>query len=276
MEQTKQTPATISSIEQFSFFNPEQFQTMQRVAKMFANSELVPDMYRVSSNNSAEKAISNCIIAIDIANRIQANILMVMQNLVIIYGRPSWSSKFLISTVNTCGRFKPLKFKFENLGDLGDVKYTDYEWDNQSRKKVAITKTFDGKGVDNIQCIAYTSIKDSDEVLESSPISLEMAIKEGWYTKAGSKWKTMPKQMLMYRSASFWTNAYAPELSMGMRTVEENQDIIDVEYEDVTNLKLEEKSKKENTKTIGIEDEKEKKEMLKQERTPQQTISPEF
>ena len=86
---------------------------MQRVAKMFAHSELVPEMYKESENNSIEKAMANCIIAIDIANRIGANILMVMQNLVIIYGRPSWSSKFLIATINTCGRFESLKFKFE-------------------------------------------------------------------------------------------------------------------------------------------------------------------
>ena len=63
----------------------------------------------------------------------------------------------------------------------------------------------------------------------------EMAIKEGWYTKAGSKWTTMERQMLMYRSASFWVRAYAPEISMGMYTVEEAQDMgektIDVEAE---------------------------------------------
>ena len=31
----------------FNFFDPEQFNTMQRVCKLFANSELVPDMYKV-------------------------------------------------------------------------------------------------------------------------------------------------------------------------------------------------------------------------------------
>ena len=61
-------------------------------------------------------------------------------------------------------------------------------------------------------------------MLKSNAVTIEMAIREGWYTKAGSKWKTMPQQMLMYRSASFWTNAYAPELSMGMRTEEEIRD----------------------------------------------------
>ena len=69
MTQQNNTPATIASIQQFSFFNAEQFATMQRVATMFCNSELVPDMYRVTADNPKEKAIANCIIAIDIANR---------------------------------------------------------------------------------------------------------------------------------------------------------------------------------------------------------------
>jgi hypothetical protein len=34
--------------------------------------------------------------------------------------------------------------------------------------------------------------------------------------------------MLMYRAAAWWSSAYAPEISMGMRTVEEEQDIIDI------------------------------------------------
>ena len=44
----------------------------------------------------------------------------------------------------------------------------------------------------------------------------------------------MPKQMLMYRAASWWTSVYAPELSMGMRTIEENEDIEDVAFEEIS------------------------------------------
>jgi hypothetical protein len=101
----------------------------------------------------------------------------------------------------------------------------------------------------DIECVAWTRSKGSDEVLESAPISLRLAIQEGWYQKAGSKWQTMPKQMLMYRAASFWTNVYAPELSMGMKTVEETQDIIDVvpiEEEPATDKLNKEKEEKAN------------------------------
>ena len=226
-----------------NFFDPTQFETMQRVCKMFASSELVPDMYKASDKNPIEKAVSNCMIAIEIAQRIGASPLMVMQNMVPIYGKPSWSSKFLVATVNTCGRFNPLQYRFAEKGMLGMVEYTDYEW--QGGRKVAVQKQFDGKKIMDIECIAYTSAKGSDQVLESSPVSIRLSIQEGWYTKNGSKWQTMTKQMLMYRAASFWTSAYAPELSMGMRTVEEQQDIY-TEFEEVKDVKEEVAKEKEN------------------------------
>lgn len=216
-----------------NFFDPTQMEGVQRAAKMFANSDLVPDMYKIGGKlqNAESKAIANCVIAMNMATRMNADVLMIMQNLVIVQGRPSWSSAFLISSVNSSGRFEPMKYRITNKGKLGKVDYVDYEWNG--KHKAAVNKTFDGSKIDNIECVAYTKSKGSDEVLESSPISIEMAIKEGWYTKAGSKWQTMPEQMLRYRAASFWTRAYAPEISMGMHTVEEVQDIetIDAEFE---------------------------------------------
>lgn len=237
----------------FNFFDPQQFETMQRVCKMFANSELVPDMYKVSDKNPETKAIANCMIAISMSMRVGADPLMIMQNMVIIYGRPSWSSKFLVATVNTCGRFNALQYKFTEKGMLGKVDYTEYVWNNQTRSKQAVQKQFDGTKVMDIECIAYTTTKGSDKVLESSPVSVRMAIQEGWYTKNGSKWQTMTKQMLMYRAASFWTNAYAPELSMGMKTEDEVRDIIDVEFEDVTDKVEKEKADKANKTKMGFD-----------------------
>lgn len=257
-ELVKVTPgvATLQQAPQqavVNFFDPVQFDTMQRVCKMFASSELVPDMYKASEKNPPEKAISNCMIAIEIAQRIGASPLMVMQNMVPIYGKPSWSSKFLVATVNTCGRFNPLQYRFTEKGALGMVDYTDYEY--QNGHKVAVRKQFDGKKIIDIECVAFTSAKDSDTMLESSPVSIRLAIQEGWYTKNGSKWQTMTRQMLMYRAASFWTSAYAPELSMGMRTIEEQQDIF-TDFEEVKDVKEEvakEKEENANQTTIAID-----------------------
>lgn len=259
---TKQNNAAMPV--QFNFFDPEQFATMQRVAKMFAYSELVPDIYKANIPQGADeqtkanaemKAMSNCVIALEIASRIGASPLMVMQNLVIIYGRPSWSAKFLISTVNTCGRFEPLQFRFTEKGNLGMVDYVDYEYNAATRRKDAVKKQFDGRKMMNIECVAYTTKRGKEQVLESSPVTIELAIKEGWFTKSGSKWQTMPKQMLMYRAASWWTSVYAPELSMGMRTVEEEQDIIDITATavDVTEQVAAEKAERANKTEIKMD-----------------------
>lgn len=236
----------------FNFFDPVQFDTMQRVCKLFASSELVPDMYKASDKNPMDKAMANCMIAIEIAQRIGASPLMVMQNMVPIYGKPSWSSKFLVATVNTCGRFNPLQYRFTEKGMLGMVDYTDYVWDNATRSKRAVLKQFDGKKIMDIECVAYTTAKGSDKVLESSPVSVRLAIQEGWYTKNGSKWQTMTRQMLMYRAASFWTSVYAPELSMGMKTVEEYQDIQDVDYQGIITPE-EERKQNANAVQIGMD-----------------------
>ena len=261
--------AAAPSVHQVNFFDPQQFDTAQRMSNLFASSMLVPDTYQIdkiqqdliakkrlepadAAHQARMTAVANCMIALDISTRIGASPLMVMQNLVIIYGRPSWSSKFLISTVNTCGRFEPLKYRFTEKGKVGKVQYTDYVWDG--RGKQAVTKELDGTKIADIECVAYTTAKGSSEVLESSPVSIRMAIDEGWYTKNGSKWRTMPRQMLMYRAASFWTSVYAPELSMGMRTVEESQDMgydtQDAVFEELNA----EKEQHANAETISFDD----------------------
>lgn len=218
-----------SSVQRINFLDPAQFATAQRAAKLFASSELVPEMYRITSNNPEAKAIANCLIALETASRIGASPLMVMQNMYIVYGQPAWSAKFLTATVNGCGRYNSIKYKMRVNGQV----------------------TFQGKTMDNWECIAYTSEKGSDEVLESIPVDLKMAVDEGWYGKKGSKWQTMPKLMLQYRAVTFWTRAYAPELSMGIRPADEIEDY--VEYEEVTEKVAEEIKEKANTQEMKID-----------------------
>lgn len=175
------------------------FEIQQRMAQMYVQSTIVPDTYRGN--------IGNCVIAIDMAQRMHANPLMVMQNLYIVHGNPAWSSKFLISCINMSGRFTPLRYQF--VGKRGTQQYA---------------------------CRAYAyekSDKEHKEALCSVWITMDMAEKEGWTKKSGSKWLTMPDQMLIYRAAAFWSRAYAPEISMGFLTKEEAEDTDYVEITDV-------------------------------------------
>lgn len=206
----------------------KQFEVMQRMAKMYTESTIIPEAYKGN--------IGNCVIALDMATRMGANPLMVMQNLYVVNGNPSWSSKFLIATINMSGKYSSLRYRKRNLGKVGKVKYNDIEWKTDptgKSRKTIVVKEFDGTEIDNIECVAYATELSTGEILESDPITIDTAIKEGWYTKIGSKWVTMPSLMLTYRAAAFWQRMYCPEISMGFITKEEADDIQDAEYVEI-------------------------------------------
>ncbi len=230
--------STAPQMNSVGLLNLEAFELSQRVAKMLSSSTLVPEQYRAVLKVKAGKdqngqwvyrdeenpnGLSNCIIALNMANRMGADPLMIMQNLYLIEGRPSWSSQFIMASINSCGRFSALRFEIQDLGEK-EVEYQETSW--SGGKKQNLTKKIK---IQNLTCVAWVIERESGERLESSKISIEMAVKEGWYQKNGSKWQTMPEQMLRYRAASFFGRVYAPELLMGLRSAEEEQDrIIDV------------------------------------------------
>ncbi len=172
-------------------FNSNQgFELMQRGAKLLAASTLVPTTYQGN--------IPNCVIALNMASRLGADPLLVMQNLYVVHGRPAWSAQFLIATFNQCGRFSAIRYKWSGT-----------------------------EGKDDWSCQAYAQEKDTGEVITGPTISIALSKKEGWYAKAGSKWQTIPQLMLMYRAAAWLVRTHAPELSMGLQTSEEMHDVFD-------------------------------------------------
>lgn len=234
---------TNSSNQFVGLLNLEAFELSQRVAKMLSSSTLVPEQYRAVTKVKAGKdnngnwqfrdepnpsGLSNCVIALNIANRLNADALMVMQNLYIIEGRPAWSSQFIMAAINSCGRFSSLRFELKELGEK-EVEYQETQWNN-GRKNIVTKKV----KINDMSCFAWVEEKGSVDldgkpvILKSSVITVEMAVKEGWYQKNGSKWQTMPEQMLRYRAASFFGRVYAPELLMGLKSEEEERDLIDV------------------------------------------------
>lgn len=209
------------------FASVADFEFAQRMANMFAKSTLVPASYRGVEN------LGNCMIALDMAMRMRTNPLLIMQNLFNVNGNPGWSAKYLIAVVNQSGKFSQLRYRKTNLGKLGKVSYEVSEYNAQTKKKFTKTEYFDATGIDNWECVAYATDLATGEVLEGDPVTIEMAIKEGWYQKSGSKWKTMPQIMLTYRAASFFQRVYAPEASLGLLTKEELEDISDNKIVDV-------------------------------------------
>ena len=78
------------------------------------------------------------------------------------------------------------------------------------------------------QGVAWAIDKSTGERVKSIAITIEMAVKEGWYTKKDSKWKTMAKQMLRYRAAAFFGRSYVPDILMGIYPKDEVEDFLDV------------------------------------------------
>ncbi len=175
------------------FQSAEGFALLQRMANMFVGSTLVPQQFRGQNN------YGNCVIALNMAQRLGADPLMVMQNLYVVYGTPSWSSKFMIAMFNQCGRYESIRY--EETGK---------------------------KGTDTQGVIAWAKEKSTGEILKGPEVTIGIAKKERWFDKDGSKWKTMPEQMLRYRAAAWFIRTTAPELSMGLQMEDEVKDTINV------------------------------------------------
>jgi hypothetical protein len=139
-------------------------------------------------------------IALNMAIRMRADPLMVMQNLYNVHGVPAWSAKFLIGLFNTCGRFTTIRYAFSEKRD----------W-----------------------CFAHCKELATGEQLQGPTVSLAMAKAEGWMDRKGSKWRTMPEVMLGNRAAAFLIRSTAPELSLGLPMRDEADDIIELDAKEV-------------------------------------------
>ena len=159
-----------------------------RTAKMLSGSGLVPENYR----NSPE----NCLVAIDLSNRLGLSPIMVMQNLYVVKGKPSWSGSFCAAAVNGSGRFTPLEFIF--VGEPGTPSHG---------------------------CYARARRLNTGAVCISDTVTMQMAQREGWLNKPGSKWQTMPVQMMQYRAAAFFARVHCSDILLGIPTYEEVQDV---------------------------------------------------
>ena len=169
----------------------KKFEVFQRMGKMFAESSIIPQQYRGN--------LADCTIAVEMASRMGASPLMVLQNLYIVHGMPSFSSKFLLACINASKKYSPLRYEFK--GEPGSDDY-------------------------GCRCVAYEiNDKERKDPLYGTWVTMGMAKTEGWSTKNASKWRSMREQMLSYRALAFWQRLYCPEISMGFLTTEEAEDI---------------------------------------------------
>jgi len=170
------------------FSNSESFEEIFKIGKMFASSTLVPQAYQ-------GKAM-DCTIAVDMANRMSVSPMMVMQNLYVVRGKPSWSGQACKALVEGSGKFKNVKHVY-----TGE------------------------KGTDSWGCYLQAIRIEDGEIVKGTEVTIAMAKAEDWVNKNGSKWKTMPELMLAYRASAFFARVHIPNALMGMAVEGEAEDI---------------------------------------------------
>jgi hypothetical protein len=179
------------------------FELMQRGAKVLAASSLVPEAFR------GAEGLPNAIVALNMALRMQADPLMVMQNLYVVHGRPAWSAQFLIATINRSGRYSALR----------------YAWQGE-------------RGKPSWGCRAWALELATGDRIEGPLVTMQTATDEGWINRSGSKWKTIPELMLTYRAAAWFVRTNAPEVAMGLPTAEEVDDVVTITPQQYTEAQI--------------------------------------
>ena len=165
------------------------FSRAYKLAQVISMADIIPDNYK---NKAAD-----CAIAIDMADRMGVSPMMVMQNLYVVKGKPSWSGQACKALIEGCGKFKP--------GSIRPVYFGD-------------------KGTDSRGCYLSALWADTGDKVEGPEVTLKMARAEGWLGK-NPKWTNMPELMLAYRASAFFARVYCPEVLMGVHVEGEVEDI---------------------------------------------------
>ena len=191
-EVSTQTPTTpsrnmVADFENGGIFNSsDSFKLAAQMSKALAQSTIVPSTF--------QKHEANCMVAISQAQKLGVDPFVVMNNMYMIQGKITWKSEFVIAMINASGKFD-----------------TELQYEEEQK---------DGKPY---ACTCFT-FKDGRKI-EGIKVTMDMAKSEGWLDKSGSKWKTIPQLMLRYRAAVFFARFNAPELTSGLYTVEEGEDV---------------------------------------------------
>lgn len=184
------------------FSSIENFKEIYDIGKMFASSQLVPQNYQGKP--------MDCTIAVDMANRMGISPMMVMQNLYVVQGKPQWSGQACMSLIRGSSDYKNVKPVYTGT-----------------------------RGEDSWGCYIQAEEKVTGEIIKGTEVTIAMAKAEGWYGKSGSKWKTMPEQMLAYRAAAMFARVHIPNALMGVAVEGEVEDISKEEIKRLSQEELE-------------------------------------
>ena len=174
---------------QLDYMSGDALNKAYKNAVVLSKSDLVPETYKGKPEN--------VLLAMDMASRTGFSLMQIMQNLYIVRGKPSWSGSFCMNAINACGKYD--KVRFVLLG---------------------------GSPTDRDFGVYVSAIdKSTGETVRGVTVTWDMVKSEGWDSKPGSKWKTMPELMFKYRAAAFFARTECPEVLQGVRDEYEQRDI---------------------------------------------------
>lgn len=182
VKEPKQNPNAVTMWNDAKLYN----QSLS-MAQTLSKSEIIPQSYKGKP--------ADCLIAIDIANRLGLSPAIIMQNSQVVRGKFSWSGSACKAMIDGCGRYQKTRYVY--VGEEGKDSYGCY----------------------------LEAIDNDGDIIRGVPVTIGMAKKEGWYDKDGSKWRSIPDLMLKYRAAAFFMRTECASIAMGFLTTEEVEDV---------------------------------------------------
>lgn len=175
-----------------------QIDQLQRWARIYEASSLLPSQWRKAGK---EERIANLIIMLQRAAVLKCDPLVLLQNLDFIAGKMCWKSTFLLQLLLSSGWTSP------QYHLTGDPTCSDFWGDEKNG-------------------MTFSAVRQSTGEREiGTKITVSMIKGEGWLSREGSKWKTMPEQMLKYRAVAFFCRSNAPDVMGGFYAEDEIADI---------------------------------------------------
>lgn len=182
VKEPKQNPNAVTMWNDAKLYN----QSLS-MAQTLSKSEIIPQSYKGKP--------ADCLIAIDIANRLGLSPAIVMQNSQCVRGNFTWKGSACKAMIDGCGRYQKTRYVY--VGEEGKDSYGCY----------------------------LEAIDNDGDIVKGVPVTIGMAKKEGWYNKDGSKWQSMSDLMLKYRAAAFFMRTECASIAMGFLTKEEVEDV---------------------------------------------------
>ena len=94
----------------------KQFDQMLRAAQMLSQTSIIPASY--------QQRPQDCFVALEMASRLNLSPMVIMQNMYVVKGKPSWAGQACITLINSCGKFRDVKPVYTGTRGTGEnIKY---------------------------------------------------------------------------------------------------------------------------------------------------------